>query len=710
MSARLARDPSREGASAARWLQRQTSTVHARLARRGALRIGLAVLSLGALAARAPAAPRPPERTAAEQALHLDWLDANVSPAVDFYRFANGGWQERNPIPPAYASWSVIDVLRLRTQRVVRGILERASADRHAAPGSIEQKIGDFYASGMDEAAVDAAGVAPLGPELQRIAAIARREDLVGVIAHLQMIGVDAAFGFGEMQSYADSERVVGVATQGGLGLPDRSYYFDPDLAKVRDAYRVHVARTLGLVGERPAEARADAAAVFGIETRLAKASLPPAALRDPHATWHPMDRAALAKVTPAFPWPRYFADVGRPDVESIDVATPGFFPALSAVLRDEPLPALRAYLRFHLLATYSPYLSRPFQDEALRMKEALTGVREMLPRWQRVADAENEVLGFAVGKKYVEEVFPPSAKASAIALVHAIRHALEQDLAMLPWMSAPTRARALEKLHEMTERIGYPDQWRDYGGLIIDRGPWVLDVLRGKAFEMTRQIAKIDGPVDRTEWQMTPQTVNAYYDPSMNDINFPAAILQPPFFDPAAPIAVRYGGIGFVMGHEMTHGFDDQGAQFDGRGNLRNWWTPRDYARFRARTACIADQFSRYAVDGVHLDGRLVEGEATADLGGLELSYRALHAASVGEARPDVAGFTPDQQFFLAAAHIWASNVRPADARLRAATDPHPPPRYRVDGTVANLPQFQAAFHVAEESPMVSHPRCTVW
>jgi putative endopeptidase len=422
------------------------------------------------------------------------------------------------------------------------------------------------------------------------------------------------------------------------------------------------------------------------------------------------MNRKELAALTPSFSWDTFFADVGRPDLSSINVGTPSYFQALDAELRTAPLDTLREYLRVRLLSTYSPYLSRPFQDEAFRMTAAITGVSEMLPRWLRVLHAADDVLGFAVGKKYVEEAFPPSAKESAIALLHGIRAALEQDLATVSWMGPSTRAEAALKLSQMGERIGYPDVWRDYGPLVVDRGPYVLNVLRGKAFEERRELDKIDHPVDRTEWEMTPQTVNAYYDPSTNDINFPAAILQPPFFDPAAPLAVNEGAIGFVMGHEMTHGFDDEGAQFDGKGNLRNWWTPDDLARFKAQTSCIADQFSSYEVEGVRLDGRLVVGEATADLGGLTLAYRAFHAAMSGEPAADVLGYSPDQQFFLAAAHVWAQNVRPEEARLRAKTDPHPPAQFRVNGTVANMPEFQKAFGVPEGSPMVNVPRCSIW
>jgi putative endopeptidase len=361
-------------------------------------------------------------------------------------------------------------------------------------------------------------------------------------------------------------------------------------------------------------------------------------------------------------------------------------------------------------VATFAPYLSRPFQEESFHLHAVLTGALVILPRWLRVLDATDGALGFAVGRKYVEENFPPSAKESARALLEAIRCALHERLADLRWMGPSTRQEAIAKLYEMRERVGYPDKWRDYGGLAIDRGPWVLNVMRANTFDVRRELDKIDRPVDRTEWQMTPQTVNAYYDPSTNEINFPAAILQPPFFDPAAPASVNYGAIGFVMGHEMTHGFDDEGAQFDGKGNLRNWWTPEDLARFQALGTCIADQFSQYEVEGVRLDGKLVLGEATADLGGLTLAYKAFHESLEDNPVPVIAGFTPEQQFFLAAAHVWAENARPEEARLRATTDPHPPALWRVNGTVANMPEFQEAFSIPDDSPMVRKDRCKIW
>jgi putative endopeptidase len=667
--------------------------------------LGMAPLALLALGAAAPA----DEVTAPDaQALHLDWLDRTVSPSVDFYRFANGGWQAQNPVPPEYGRWGTFDVLRRHTQEVVRGILEHAAADQAAAPGSIEQKIGDFYASGMDEDAIEAAGITPLAGELGCVD-VTEREDLAVEIAHLHAIGVGVAFDFGQMPDFEDSKHAMAVAYQGGLGLPDRAYYLEPGFASIRDQYVAHVARMLQLGGASATDATAAAAAILALEERLATASLSRAEQRDPRAMYHPMTLQAITELTPSFSWPAYFGAVGRADIERINVAAPAFFDALDRAFSDVPISTLRAYLRYHLLATYAPYLSRPFQDESFRLRSLLTGAAEMQPRWQRVQDAADSVLGFAVGQKYVEAAFSPAAKERAIALLHGVRAALADDLATISWMSPATREAALEKLGQMEERIGYPDRWRDYEGYVVDRGPWALVVLRGKAFDFRREVGKIGKEVDRSEWDMTPQTVNAYYDPSLNSISFPAAILQAPFFDPEAPAAVNQGGIGFVMGHEITHGFDDEGAQFDGKGNLRNWWTEGDLQRFQALTACVADHFSSFTVEGVPLDGKLVVGEATADLGGLSLTYRAFRAAGGAEGAT-IAGFTPEQQLFLAGAHIWAFNVRPEEARLRATTDPHPPPRYRVNGTFSDTPAFAEAFSIPEGSPMVRSEPCKIW
>jgi putative endopeptidase len=673
-----------------------------RLNRLALVGISLA-LSGAALAAGGPRAG---------DALHRSWLDTGVSPAQNFFKFANGGWQASHPIPPAYSTWGTFNVLQDRNEKIIRRLIEHA-AKAHAAPGSTEQKVGDFYASGMDTGLIDQLGIGPLSPELDGISAIRTLPDLEREVAQLQMIGVDAMFGVGEMQDFKNSNQVIGVAGQGGLGLPDRDYYLkqDPKFKQIRAAYRAHLARTFQLLGDGRAVAAREAAIVMAIETHLAQASMSRVEERDPHAIYHVMNLTELDRSTPNFSWDEYFREIGYPQITSINLAMPKFFDALGKQLRTVPLDQWQIYLRWRLIDAFAPYLSQPFVDENFRMESALTGAKKLLPRWQRVVNAEDDALGFAVGRLYVQQEFPPSSKAQVLAILHNVRAALKSDLATLPWMSPATRQAAIAKLDLMGERIGYPDKWRDYSSLRIDRGPYVLNVMRANEFEQRRELNKIGKPVDHNEWFMTPQTVDAYYDPSMNNINFPAGILQPPFFDPKAPAAVNYGAVGWVMGHEMTHGFDDEGAQFDGHGNLKNWWTPQDAKRFHAATACISNHFSRYTVDGnLHVQGKLVTGEETADLGGLTLAWRAFHASAAYRHAKPVDGFTPDQQFFIGAAHIWANNTRPAEARRRVTVDPHAPALYRVNGTLANMPQFQQAFKVPAGSPMVNADRCVIW
>ena len=670
-------------------------------------RIALLALLFGfagmALAAGAPEAGA---------ALHLDWRDTKVSPARNFFTYANGGWQKRHPIPAAYSAWGTFNILEIRNERIIRRLIEEA-AKAHASAGSAQQKVGDFYASGMDTGLIDRLGIGPLSPELDAINGISSLAQLQREVAHLQMIGVDAMFGIGQMQDYENSTRVIGVAGQGGIGLPDRDYYLKrtPKFRQIRAEYVAHIARTFELLGDGKALAAREAAIVMAIETRLAKASMSLAQQRDPRAVYHVMNLAELDRATPNFSWNEYFREIGYPQIRSINLAMPKFFGALGKELRSVPLVQWKVYLRWRLIDAFAPYLSQPFVDENFRMVSALTGVKTLRPRWQRVVSAENDALGFAVGKLYVRKEFPPSSKAAVLGILHTIRAALKSDLTTLPWMAPATRKAALAKLALMGERIGYPDKWRDYSKLRIDRGPYVLNVMRANAFEQKRELSKIGKPVDRNEWYMTPQTINAYYDPSMNNINFPAGILQPPFFDPKAPTAVNYGSLGWVMGHEMTHGFDDQGSKFDGHGNLKNWWTPQDAKRFHAATSCIATQFSRYTVDGdLHVQGKLVTGEETADLGGLTLAWRAFRASPAYKPAKTIDGFTPEQQFFLGAAHVWAMNLRPAEARRLVTIDVHAPPMYRVNGTLANMPEFQEAFHVPAGSPMVNAHRCVIW
>lgn len=672
------------------------------------LAVGLAC----AVPIMASAGDKPASASPEVQALHLDWLNKKANPAQNFFDYADGSWQKAHPIPGDHSRWGTFNVLHQRNLDIIHTFLKKA-ADTDAPQGSTEQKIGDFYASGMDTKQIDTAGVKPLQPQFDAIAGIDSRAKLQDVIAQLQMNGVDAVFGMGQMQDFADSTKVVGVVSQGGLGLPDKKYYLQDDkkFQAIRSAYVKHVAKMFELLGDSAKQAKSEAGMIMKMETQLAKASMDRAAMRDPHAIYNMKNRAALAKLTPDFDWPNYFANLEHGDLKQINVMTPGFFKEVDQQIKTRPLDEWKTYLRWRLIDTFAPYLSKPFVDQNFEMAKVISGAEKMQPRWQRVVNTENSLLGFAVGKKYVDVAFSKESKQQVLDILHNIRGALENDIKTLDWMTPDTRKQAIAKLHMIEERIGYPSKWRDYSDYKVDRGPYVLNVMRGMQFENRRELNKIGKPVDRDEWSMTPQMVNAYYDPSMNNINFPAGILQPPFFDPNAPAAVNYGALGFVMGHEITHGFDDQGAQFDGKGNLNNWWTKEDLKRFHAATDCISNHFSNYKVDkDLHVNGKLVTGEATADLGGLTLAWRAYQASDARKHAKTIDGFSPDQQFFLGAAHVWASNIRPQEARRLVTVDPHPPAKYRVNGTLANMPQFQKAFNVKDGSPMVNSKRCVIW
>ena len=650
---------------------------------------------------------------AEKKALHLDWLDTNVKPSDNFYAFANGQWQKQNPIPPEYSSWGTFYIIHENVQKQIRQLLIDATNNKHEKPGDLQQKIGDFYFSGMDEASVNKLGVAPLQPELDRIDAIKNLSDLQAMISDLHRIGINAFFSFGSMQDFANSKDMIGAAAQGGLGLPDRDYYLKDDVKfkQIRADYIKYMTNVFLLLGDTPIKAAEQAQVVMSIETKLAQASMSQIEQRDPHAIYHMMTLDELDRATPLFSWDQYFKAIGLPTTKRINLAMPTFFKTMNELLHTVPLIDWKVYLRWHLIDGFAPYLSSPFVDEQFRMSSALTGTKQLLPRWQRVVNAENQALGFAIGKLYVEQYFPPSSRQDVVGILNNIRHVLHRDLQTLSWMTPTTRQAALKKLDLIQDRVGYPSKWWDYSTLAVDRGPYVLNVKRANEFLFKRDCSKIGKPIDKSEWAMTPQTINAYYDSSMNNINIPAGILQPPFFDASAPAAVNYGAIGFVIGHEMTHGFDDEGAQFDGHGNLKNWWTPEDLKKFNDSTHCIMTQFSHYKVDGdLAVQGKLVMGEATADLGGLILAYRAFHESSAYKTAKNIDGFTPDQQFFLGVAHVWAVNIRPEKMRNLITTDPHPPALYRINGTLANIPQFQSAFNVPDVSPMVKKDRCLIW
>jgi putative endopeptidase len=644
-------------------------------------------------------------------------LDRSCKPCDDFNQFANGGWTAKNPIPAAYPSWGSFNILAENNRDELRQILEDAAKDTSAARGSNRQKVGNFYAACMDEAKADALGIKPLAPELDRIDRIVDLKSLQDEIVRLQGYGVRAFFIVDSTQDFKNSTQVIGEIDQSGLGLPDRDYYTKTDekSKQTREEYVQHVAKMFELMGADAAKASEAAKTVMEIETRMAQASMTNVQRRDPTAVYHRMPVSQLKQLAPTFDWQEYFAATGLAGKGEINVATPDFFKEMDRMLTEVPLAGWKTYLRWHLINAAAPRLSSPFVDEDFRFKgTVLTGAKEILPRWKRCVRATDQALGEALGQVYVQKHFTPAAKAHALEMVNNLTAALRSDISTLSWMGDETRKKAIAKLEAFARKIGYPDKWRDYSALQIDRGSYAENMFRANRFEFNRDLNKVGKPLDRTEWQMSPPTVNAYYNPLMNEIVFPAGILQPPFFDPNADDAVNYGAIGAVIGHEMTHGFDDEGSQFDAEGNLKNWWSEEDLKKFKASAACIEKQFSGYEVEkDLHMNGKLVEGESIADLGGLTIAFAAYQKSLEGKPRPkDIDGFTPEQRFFLGYAHVWATNMRAEYARLLANTDPHPLPRFRVNGTLANMPAFARAFDCKPGAPMArpDAERCVIW
>jgi putative endopeptidase len=641
-------------------------------------------------------------------------LDRSCKPCDDFFEFAMGGWMKANPVPPEYSTWGSFTVLLDKNQQNLRQILEKEE-NAKAASGSNGQKIGDFYASCMDTSAVDAAGAKPIEPDMARIAAVKDVASLQLETARLQAQGVGAMFRFASRQDAKDSTQVIAAAGQGGLGLPDRDYYLrdDEKSKKLRDAYVAHAQKLFELLGDPSDKAAAEAKTIIGIETALAKASMSNVDLRDPNKTYHRMSVEDVQTLAPNISWATYFDQVGAPGLKDLNVGQPDFFKSLSGQLTSTPIEDWKTYLRWTLVNTTAPGLSEPFvaEDFAFNGKE-LRGAKEILPRWKRCVTATDRSLGEALGQVYVEKYFPPDAKAHALEMVHNLTAALRQDIPTLSWMGAATRTQAIAKLQAFGVKIGYPDKWRDYSGLNIVRNNYMQNELGAAHFEFARQLKKIGKPVEKTEWGMTPPTVNAYYRSSMNEIVFPAGILQPPFYDPKADDAVNYGGMGAVIGHEITHGFDDQGSKFDAQGNLKDWWSADDLKNFKERATCVSDQFDGYVVDGdLHENGKLVLGESIADLGGLTIAYAAYEKSLEGKQRPpEKDGFTAEQRFFLGWAQIWGANERLEYARLLANTNPHPLPRFRGNGPLSNMAEFAKAFGCKKGDAMVREQACKIW
>ena len=641
-------------------------------------------------------------------------LDKTCKPCDDFFQFAMGGWMKNNPIPPEYSSWGSFTVLADKNQQALRQILEAAEKS-NAPAGSNERKVGDFYASCMDTAAIEAAGTKPIDAVLQRIAETTNARGLPALTAQLQQQGIGVLFRFTSGQDAKESTQVIAIALQGGLGLPERDYYLrdDDKSKKLRDDYIKHAAKMFELLGDTPDKAAAEAMTVLNLETSLAKASMSNVDLRDPIKTYHKMKLAEVQSLTPDLSWDSYLKTAGHAAVTEMNVAQPDFFKALDTQLTSTSLEDWKTYFRWHLLDAAAPALSEKFVNEDFDFRgRILTGAKQIQPRWKRCVQVTDRNLGEALGQVYVQKYFPPEAKAHALEMVHNLIAALRDDLKTLPWMGPETRAQATAKLEAFTVKIGYPDKWRDYSALKVDRSSYLQNLQRGAEFEFQRRLNKIGQPVDRTEWGMTPPTVNAYNNSSMNEIVFPAGIMQPPFYDPKADDAVNYGGMGAVIGHEITHGFDDHGSQFDGRGNLKNWWSSDDLKNFKERAQCVSDQFDGYVVDGdLHENGKLVLGESIADLGGLTISYAAYEKSLQGKPRPpDKDGFTPEQQFFLGWAQVWGANERLEYARLMANTNPHPLPRFRGNGPLSNMAEFAQAFACKKGDAMVRAQVCKIW
>jgi len=658
-------------------------------------------------------APQPLSAIPYSPSLDLTSLDRTVDPCVDFYKFSCGGWQKNNPIPADQAGWSVYAKLGMENQQFLWGILQQDATAKNRTP--VQQKVGDYFAACMNTAAIDAEGIKPLQPALERLDSITTRERVAGALAllHHRLAG---SFFFAARvgQDAVDSSLEIVELGAGGLGLPDRDYYLktDPKSVKLREQYVAYIVKLLGLAGETPEQAKADADSILKIEIALAKSSLTRVERRDPHKTYHIMTVAELSGLTPEIDWQRYFAVQGAPGVAKLNVSQPEFMKAVQTELTTEPVDALKAYVKFHVLTSAATYLSAPFREANFDFySKTLRGVPAMPPRWKTCTQAVDRSLGEALGQEFVARTFSPEMKAKTQLMTEQIEAAMAQEIQGLDWMSPETKVEALRKLHAIRNKIGYPDKWRDYSSLEVKPDDYLFDAEQAYLFEQKRNWDKLGKPVDLNEWGMTPPTVNAYFNPQMNDINFPAGVLQPPLYDPREDDAPNYGNTGATIGHELTHAFDDEGRQFDAKGNLRDWWTLADAKGFEDRINCVRDQYAGYViVDDIHINSKLTSGEDVADLGGTLLAYIAWKKQTAGQDLKTVDGFTPDQRFFVGMAQWACENDRPENQRVQAATDPHSPGFARINGVVSNMPQFARAFGCKTGQPMVHVPACKVW
>ncbi len=641
-------------------------------------------------------------------------LDPSCKPCEDFWRYANGGWLDKNPIPARYPSWGTIMVLRDANKERLRTMLE---APATASADSGERKVREFYSSCMDTARIDALGAKPIEPDLKQVERIRTVKDIGAVLATLQQSSRAGAVFLSADQDLKDSKAVIADINAGGLSLPDRDYYTKQDARskEIREAFVKHVAKMMELLGDKPQQAEAEAKTVLSFETALAESRLTNVERRDPYAQYHKMDFASLEALTPNFDWRPVFRAAQVPETSPVNVGEPAFLKKLNEQLVAVSVSDWKAWLRWRIVQSGAPHLSKPFVDEDFAFRgTTLIGVKEQEPRWQKCIDTADRGLGEAMGQMFVKKYFPPEAKRRMNDLVENLRAKLREELEQADWLEPATRKNAVAKLNAFVAKIGYPDRWRDYSRVKVEPGSYFGNVRTAAAENRRYELAKIGKPVDRNDWGMTPPTVNAYYNPAMNEIAFPAGILQPPFFDMGADDAANYGAIGAVIGHEMGHGFDDQGSKFDAEGNLKNWWTAGDRKQFEDRAGCVIEQFDTLDVgDGLHHNGKLVVGEAMGDLGGLTLAYKAWQHSLKGKPAPGIEdGFTPDQRFFLAFAKVWGQQYRAEAMRLQLNTNPHPLPKFRANGTLQNMPEFRRAFGCKEGDAMVrpANKQCKLW
>jgi putative endopeptidase len=641
-------------------------------------------------------------------------IDRKYGACQDFFMFANNGWIERNPIPPAFSSWGAFNELTERNTLVLKGILDRAAAEAPATTDASTRKLGTFYASCMDSTSAERAGATPIADQLHRIDAIADRVQLQDELARMHSLGYGGAFGFGSTSDPRDARVTIGYATQGGLGLPDRDYYLraDADAQSMRARYQAGIAKMFELAGDPAPAAAARAARVLDLETALAKTQVSRVALRDPGTRYHQLS-IAEATTSTGLDWKRYLGTMGLGELRSVTINAPPYFSALGNALATRPLDDWKAYLRWTVLWRSASQLSAPFVDESFRLASMLTGAREQQPRWRRCLVMTDQLLGDALGREYVKTEFTPAAKAKMLEIVGSLRDVLRDRITRADWMSAETRRQALAKLASFNQKIGYPERWQDYAGLDVVPDSFAANVRRARAHAIARDLARVGKPVDRDQWLMTAPTVNAYYSASLNEIAFPAGRLQPPFFSASYDDPANYGGIGATIGHELSHGFDDSGRKYDAAGNVRDWWTAEDARRYGERAGVVERQYGSYvAIDTLRLNGKLTLGENIADVVGVSIAYEAMERALRGKPRTTIDGFTPEQRFFLAYARARLTVLRPEAARMLIATDPHSPGRFRVNGPLSNMPEFAQAFGCRPGDAMVRPvgDRARIW